>query len=550
MPVVYQMLNELLTNPLTNLLFEKSDDFIGIYDLGSGQFVRVNQAGVRLLGFDSEQAMLADPVRSRSVRAEPLADEHRSNLIARIIRAGQHEETTQIGRQDGQTFWGQVIFSAFTNNNKPYALVRLIDQGRLHQTERDLDHSVRRYEAIFSYATVGIVVCDQSGRVMSANHLATQLLGYESGELIGLGIEDLVPMAVSHYHKELRESFNQNPQVREMGRNRDLHARRKDGSVFPIEISLSHFRLEDELYAVAYIIDISLKKAAEQQLLAHRDAIQRLNADLEQKIADRTNALMITLDQLERSKEELTKALAAEQRLGELKSRFVSMASHEFRTPLTVLQTSATLIEKYIGNDQQAKRQKHLDHIRASVNQLNDILEEFLSVGMIEAGKVAPHPVMVNVAQLVNETVADMQPMLKPGQRIGNQLPALSPAWPGHGWLDPSLLRKILLNLLTNAIKYSGPGSVVTIGGSCTSGELTLTVQDWGVGIPPDEQVHLFERFFRARNVGNIAGTGLGLHIVGRYVALMGGRVSLQSVLDKGTTVTLTLPCDEHHPAD
>ena len=115
-----------------------------------------------------------------------------------------------------------------------------------------------------------------------------------------------------------------------MGRNRDLHARRKDGSVFPVEISLSHFRLEDELYVVAYIIDITVKKAAERQLITHRDDIQRLNAEPEQKVADRTNALMNTLDQ---SKDELTKALAAEQRLGELKSRFVSMASHEFRTP-------------------------------------------------------------------------------------------------------------------------------------------------------------------------------------------------------------------------
>ena len=294
------MLNDRYPNALTDLLFEKSDDFIGIYDLTDEQFVRVNQAGVQLLGFDSEQALLADPVRSRSVRAEPLADEHRNTLIARIIQAGQHKEITQIGRQDGQTFWGQVIFSAFTADSKPYALVRLIDQGRLHQTERDLDHSVRRYEA---------------------------------GGLIDLTVEDLVPMNVSHYHKKLRESFNQNPQVREMGRNRDLHARRKDGSVFPVEISLSHFRPEDELYVVAYIIDITVKKAAERQLITHRDDIQQLNADLEQKVADRTNALMNTLDQLKQSKDELTKALAAEQRLSELKSRFVSMASHEFRTP-------------------------------------------------------------------------------------------------------------------------------------------------------------------------------------------------------------------------
>ena len=116
-----------------------------------------------------------------------------------------------------------------------------------------------------------------------------------------------------------------------------------------------------------------------------------------------------------------------------------------------------------------------------------------------------------------------------------------------------------MINLLTNAIKYAGPGraalgcgqseSVVSIRGTAADGQLTLTVQDQGVGIPPDEQVHLFERFFRARNVTNIAGTGLGLHIVGRYVALMNGAVSLQSILNQGTTVTLTLPCHDHHSA-
>ncbi|MBC8156446.1 MAG: HAMP domain-containing histidine kinase, partial [Bacteroidetes bacterium] len=290
--------------------------------------------------------------------------------------------------------------------------------------------------------------------------------------------------------------------------------------------------------------DLTIKKEAERQLLAQRDHIQRLNADLEQKVADRTHALMNTLGQLEHSKDELARALVAEQKLGELKSRFVSMASHEFRTPLTVLQTSATLIEKYAGGDQQGKRKKHLDHIRASVKHLNDILEEFLLVGKVEEGKVEAHPAEVDVARLVSETVADLQGTLKPDQVVKAYLSCLAPAW-----LDPSLLRKILVNLLSNAVKYSGAGSTITVRGTCAEGQLTLSVQDQGVGIPKEDQEHLFERFFRAKNVTYIAGTGLGLHIVGRYVELMGGQVSLQSGLNQGTTVTLTLPY-ENHPVD
>jgi PAS domain S-box-containing protein len=538
------MMTDLYSNALTELLIEKSDDFIGIYDLDDERFVRINQAGVRMLGFPSEQALLDDPVRSRSLRTQPLQGEHLTSLIERLLQAGQHEETTQIGRHNGQSFWGQLMMSAFTAQNRHYALIRLIDQGRLHQAERELEHSVRRYEAIFSNATIGIVVCDARGQIVSVNQLAEHLFGYATGELLALTIERLVPTAVSSYHEKLRQSFNAHPQVRAMGHNRDLHAQRKDGSVFPVEISLSYFQLEEELYVVAYIIDITFKKEAERQLLTHRDHIERLNAELEQKVADRTHALMNTLDQLEQSKDELGRALEAERELGELKSRFVSMASHEFRTPLTAVLTSATLIEKYTLGDQQDKRQRHIDRIRSSVNHLNDILEEFLSVGRLEEGKIDANPARVDVAQLVAETAGDMQGMLKPQQTIQTALDCAEAIW-----IDPSLLRKILVNLLSNAIKYSGPGSVVTVRADCRQGQLTLSISDQGVGISNDDQEHLFERFFRAKNVTNIAGTGLGLHIVSRYVELMRGQVSLQSELNLGTTVTIILPY-ENHPLD
>ena len=532
---------DLYANVLTDLLFDKSDDCIGIYDLSEQRFVRINQAGVRMLGFPSEQDLLTDSVRSRSLRVPPLEDEQRASLVERIKQVGQHQETAQIGRLNDKPFRGQLTVNAFAALDRSYALVRIIDQGRLQQAERELDHSVKRYEAIFTNATISIIVSDDRGQIVSANQLADQLFGYPTGRLVGLPIEQLVPKSVSRYHEKLRESFNRNPLVREMGHNRDLFAQREDGSLFPVEISLSYFKLDDALYTVAYIIDTTLKKEAEGQLIEQKAQVERLNAELEQKVADRTHALMTTLEQLEQSKDELAQALKTERELGELKSRFVSMASHEFRTPLTVLQTSATLVEKYAGDGQQDKRQKHLARIRSSVGHLNDILEEFLSVGKVEEGKVESHPAQVALAPLIGETVADMQGVLKPGQTIQTHFSCPDPIW-----LDPSLLHKILVNLLSNAIKYSGPDSVVTLRATCTAAELTLTIADQGVGIPLADQEHLFERFFRANNVSNIAGTGLGLHIVGRYVELMGGQVSLQSALDLGTTVTLSFPYDDH----
>lgn len=526
---------------IAELLFEKSDTFIGIYDLLDGRFVRVNPAGVQQLGFASEEALLADPVRSRSLRSPSLSHQQQQALLQHIRQVGHLEEEVAIERQDGQLFRGQLKINTFTTNDHPYALIQLIDQGRLQQAERELEHSVKRYEAVFTNATIGIIVCNEQGQIVSANQLADQLFGYTIGELIHQSIDQLVPAKVSGYHEKLRQSFNANPQVRAMGHNRDLHAQRKDGSVFPVEVSLSYFRLDDELYIVAYIIDITFKKETERQLLAHRDHIERLNANLEQKVADRTHALMNTLEQLEQSKNELAKALTAERELGELKSRFVSMASHEFRTPLTTVLTSASLIEKYPGADQQDKRQKHLDRIRASVNHLNDILEEFLSVGRLEEGRIEARPTQVNIHKLINEIVADMRAILKPDQTVQTDLACQQTIW-----TDPSLLRKVLVNLLSNAIKYSGPGSVVRVQATCTNGQFTLAVADQGIGISPEDQTHLFERFFRARNVTNIAGTGLGLHIVGRYVDLLGGSVALDSELNHGTTVRITLPYEDY----
>lgn len=408
---------------------------------------------------------------------------------------------------------------------------------RLQQTELALQHSRQRYEAVFTNATVAIIVANQQGVIVSVNDLARQLFDYPGETLVGQLIEVLVPGDVSHYHEKLRHSFNENPSVRAMGHNRDLHARRRDGTVFPVEISLSYFRLENELYSVAYIIDITYKREAERALIEQKNRIERLNASLEQTVAERTQALLDTLTQLEQSKDELATALAAERELGELKSRFVSMASHEFRTPLTAVLTSAALIEKYPDTTQQANRQKHLDRIRASVNQLNDILEEFLSLGRLEEGKIEAHPAQVALSVLIDETINSLDGLRKAGQTIQATLQCANPIW-----IDPSLLRKILVNLLSNAVKYSGEGATVQVEATCAEGYLTLTVQDEGVGIPTDDQEHLFERFFRAKNVVNVPGTGLGLHIVGKYVDLMGGQIGLHSELGKGTTVTLTIP--------
>lgn len=397
------------------------------------------------------------------------------------------------------------------------------------------------YEAVFTHATIGIIVCNRAGDIVLANEKAAELFGYPRPELLTLKIEALVPDPVRPHHEKLRASFNAHPTVRMMGGHRGLVARHRSGSVFPVEVSLSYFHLAEALYVVAYILDMTVQRATEQALQAERERVERLNAELEQQVADRTRALQTTLAQLEKRSAELTSALAAEQELGELKSRFVSMASHEFRTPLTAVLTSASLIEKYTTTDQQDKRRRHLDRIRASVKHLTDILEEFLSVGRIDEGRIVARPARLDLGALVQETIAEVHGLRKPGQRI---VPTLRVD--GSLWLDTSLLRKVLVNLLSNALKYSGEDTTVEVEATAEAGLLKLTVRDRGVGISPDDQEHLFERFFRARNVTNIPGTGLGLYIIARYLELMGGTIQLESTLNVGTIVTITVPYANH----
>jgi PAS domain S-box-containing protein len=521
---------------LAHVLLHEAPDLVAIYDGARGRLTQVNPAGVQLLGYPSEAALLAAPAPVPATPALTAADWQ--HLREQAQQHGRQTLETAVAKRNGDVFQARLTLTYWEVAGVPFFLLRVAEHDRLHRAEHELAQSVRRFEAVVANATIGIIVCNRAGRIVSANDLAHQQFGYAAGALPGLGIEALVPHAAGRRHEQLRASFNAQPSVRAMSAHRgDLEGQRPDGSVFPVEVSLSYFYLDAELYAVAYVLDITAQKTADQALLAERQRVERLNAELEQQVADRTHALLTTLEQLEQRQAELAQALAAEQELGELKSRFVSLASHEFRTPLTTVLTSAALIAQYPATEQQDKRLRHLGRIQQSVKYLNDILEEFLSVGRLEEGKLEARPARLDLPTLLHDTVADVQGLRQAGQTV-----ELATDCPDPVWLDPSLLRKILVNLLSNALKYSGENTAVALRATCQADQLTLVVQDQGVGISPEDQTHLFERFFRAHNAAHVPGTGLGLYIVARYVALLGGTIALASELGQGTTVTVTIP--------
>jgi signal transduction histidine kinase len=239
-------------------------------------------------------------------------------------------------------------------------------------------------------------------------------------------------------------------------------------------------------------------------------------------------------DQMQKD-EALHKLLEKEKDLSELKSRFISMASHEFRTPLSTVLSSAYLIEKYTKSAEQPQREKHLKRIISSVSMLTDILNDFLSLGKIEEGKIPVRFKTFNITEAVKNIIDEVNGSFQKQQHI-----VYKHTGQPEVELDMSLLKHIVQNLVTNASKFSPEKSCIEISTSNHEGSLVLAVKDRGIGISKDDQKHLMERFFRGANAGNIQGTGLGLHIVSKYAELMNGVVVCNSELEKGTEFVIT----------
>jgi len=276
---------------------------------------------------------------------------------------------------------------------------------------------------------------------------------------------------------------------------------------------------------------LSREKEAENQLKEYA-------AHLEELVVERTQSLNATVDALLVAKEEVSLSLEKEKELGLLKSRFVSIASHEFRTPLTSIQLSVSLIEKYAEPFNSSNIVKHVGKIKSAVGNLTSILNDFLSLEKLESGKQEPSYHDFDLVKFAETITEEMQILTKQNQNIIYQHTGTRSTIR----LDQNLLKNCIVNLINNAIKYSGENSFIGFTTEINERECVITISDNGIGIPEADQRHLFEAFFRAHNTGTIPGTGLGLNIVARYTNLMNGTIAFKSEVNQGTLFIIKFP--------
>ncbi len=389
--------------------------------------------------------------------------------------------------------------------------------------------NVALLNAIIENAIDGIITIDERGLIEKINPSACALFGYTPEEVTGKNISCLMPPPDRQNHDHYISRYQHTGHAHIIGIGREVKGLKKDGTIFPFRLGVSEVQYSGRKIYTGFIHDLTREKQAEERLMEHA-------AELEEQVEQRTRSLKETVDELQSAKEEVSRSLEKEKELNQLKSRFVSMASHEFRTPLSSIQLSASLIAKYAEGFNNDNIIKHTGKIKNSVGNLTGILNDFLSLERLEAGKVAPVDGQFDVVKFAEEITEEMQHIAKKDQVIIYQHTGKA----NKVQLDQALLKNCIINLIGNAIKYSGENTFIEFNTRIADKLLEITVKDNGIGIPQSDQKHLFEAFFRAHNTGNIPGTGLGLNIVTRYAELMNGTIQFESREGEGTSFILS----------
>ncbi|WP_338733434.1 PAS domain-containing sensor histidine kinase [Mangrovimonas cancribranchiae] len=394
------------------------------------------------------------------------------------------------------------------------------------------------FKVLLESISEGVIIVDDCQRIVEVNAATEKMFGYRKEELLKQPLSVLIPNQYHKGHKAHFDGFMKQQERRQMGQGRDIYGACKNGDIFPMEAGLNPFTIYGKKYVMALVIDISMRKKQEQK-------IKTLNENLEDKVVQRTQELNKMILELKAENEKRIKAeakaksaLKREKELNDLKTKFLSLVSHEFKTPLSGILTSTMLLSKYQLTDQQEKRDKHIKTISDKVHYLNNILNDFLTLEKLEKGKLKYNPTTFKLSKVVNEVVYNANMLLKDGQKINypEGIDAFSL------YQDEKIVELALSNLVNNAIKYSSEHTEIDIAITQDSQKTVFQVKDNGIGIPKKDQKNIFNRYFRAENALLTQGTGIGLNIVKDHMKNLKGKIYFNSVEHKGTVFTIELP--------
>lgn len=401
------------------------------------------------------------------------------------------------------------------------------------------------FSILFDGISEGALIVNKCQEIVELNTTAAKMFCYKTEELKGQHINILIPQKFHHAHASHVKTFLKNDEKRKMGENRKIFGLKKNGETFPIEAGLNPFEIDGNKFVMTLITDITKRVEAEEK-------ITKLNVSLEKKVEQRTKDLKSTIENLselnelltdeiakrKRAEAQIKTALQKERELNDLKTKFLSLVSHEFKTPLSGILTSSTLAGKYTREDQQDKREKHLSTIKNKVHYLTSILNDFLSIERLESGKVTYKFDHFSLLNLINEVIYNANVTLKSGQII---------KYPQdiddiELYQDRNVLELILSNLLNNAIKYSKDDTTIKLDIDKKDNDLYFKISDQGIGIPEKDKKHIFERYFRAENALLNQGTGIGLNIIKVHLENLGGNIRFESEQNKGSIFFVKIP--------
>ncbi len=538
-----------------NAIIETATDGIITID-DKGRMELVNPAAAKLFGYTHEE-MIGQNVNM--LMPAPYNSEHDHYLHNYLLT--REKKIIGIGREvngkrkDGTCFPFRLSISEVQFQNRRIFTGIVHDLSEQKRAEKALREEKERTQRYLDIANTILLVISRDQKVSLINRKGCEVLGYEEEDIIGKNWFELV--IAPNQQESTKKLFDQLIQGHAESIDyyeNEIITRQGEKRLIAWHNALIRDDTGVIVSTISSGIDITKQRAAEERII-------RLNSELEERVEQRTeelakavNQLLETNNQLKyevqergtaeaalrKREQELQVSLAKEKELSELKSRFVSLASHEFRTPLSTILSSADLIEAYQKEEHQEKRLRHTNRIKSAVANLTNILNDFLSLSRLEEGKILNEPVAFDLSGFCNEALDEIQDLLKPGQSIRRK----DELQVSTVFLDKKILKNVLFNLLSNAIKYSEEGKPIDCQMITTESELKIIITDYGIGIPEPEQQYLFTPFFRAHNVENIQGTGLGLNIVKRYIDLMKGEVTFKSASGLGTTFYVSIPLD------